>query len=578
MKPVVIGLVVLLLTAACVPLAGTYMASSQAAILAEYCAQHTVSTPHVGPVAGTNNARYIWSQLLANGFTPEAAAGILGNLEQESNLNPTAVQDNGVGHGIAQWSAGGRWDTSSPNLIGYANSQGLDKWDLQAQLGFLLLELGNYGILEDYRSITDVMQATVTFHDEFERSGDDDAAVRTVRGGNAQEWFERLSDENPQTNTPTPVVSVQQPVFVVGDSLTVGTQPHLASMFESHGVKASIVAKNSLTTRQAQAEFDTKQAQRALTWIVATGTNDFDAKAFGEAAADLLNAARGRDVVWVNIVRPTKAHAINDAIAALAAKNSNVKVIDVAAAAKQHQGAFAADGIHMKSQQAYQWIAETYAETLFAAPDPNAVSPVSDLSPEDMEACAELGAGYGTLPLGSCDNYPAKLQAKFQSDSQGHAYRSMLPDAQLVIACVYAAFGAKIVPKTYSGHWGGFQQSIDFHIPGSCSDNGGPHTNTEEGLRLGTELTKFLSDYQKQMGVMYFQWQDHIRNPSSHSDEKQWVPISQWRVDNYNNGGCTNTHFDHVHTSVIGNAATGMKTAAPTPTEKAPDKKKEKAA
>lgn len=37
------------------------------------------------------------------GLTPEQSAGILGNLYQESQLDPNAVGDNGASYGIAQW-------------------------------------------------------------------------------------------------------------------------------------------------------------------------------------------------------------------------------------------------------------------------------------------------------------------------------------------------------------------------------------------------------------------------------------------------------------------------------------------
>ena len=580
MKQLLVFVVAGLMLAACIPLVGTYMSSSQAAILSEYCAQHAVSTPHVGPVAGTNNARYIWSQLRANGFTPEAVAGILGNLEQESQLDPTAVQSNGVGHGIAQWSAGGRWDSGSQNLVSYAASQGLDKWDLQAQLGFLLLEMTNgWGglppIVEQYRGITDVMEATVYFHDEFERSADDPADVRSVRGGNAQEWFDRLAGDDPKTNTPTPQVSLQQPVMIVGDSITVGAKPHLEALFTKHDVKATIDAAQARTTKQALDGFATKQAKRALTWVVATGTNDYDPKAFAEHAATLINAARGRDVYWVSIMRPDKAKAINAVIEGLAAEHSNVHVLDVAAHASEHKDAFAADGVHMKNQNAYRWIAGVYEATLLtpaAASDPTAATPVN-MSPEDIEACAELGTSIGSVPLGSCDNYPAKLRANFART--GFSYDAMTSDAQLVIACVHGAFPGAFNPTTYAGHWGGFGRSIDFMVPGGCSYL---HTNKAEDLANGTKLTQFLSEHREELGVMYWVWQDHIRSPGYRSYEKQWVPVSQWRTDTGNNGDCTNQHFDHVHVSVYGSQATGMKTTTPTPTKKAPKDKKEKAA
>src|SRR6185312_4315016 len=56
------------------------------------------------------------------GLTKTQAAGIVGNLDQESGMDPTIFQyDGGPGRGIAQWSAGGRWDTTPhANVVWYA--------------------------------------------------------------------------------------------------------------------------------------------------------------------------------------------------------------------------------------------------------------------------------------------------------------------------------------------------------------------------------------------------------------------------------------------------------------------------
>jgi hypothetical protein len=46
------------------------------------------------------------------GLSKSQAAGIVGNLQQESSVDPTADQAGGPGRGIAQWGVGGRWDSS----------------------------------------------------------------------------------------------------------------------------------------------------------------------------------------------------------------------------------------------------------------------------------------------------------------------------------------------------------------------------------------------------------------------------------------------------------------------------------
>ena len=59
----------------------------------------------------TANERTAYEFFVSKGLTNFQAAGIVGNLIQESNVDPGAVQSGGPGRGIAQWSAGGRWDT-----------------------------------------------------------------------------------------------------------------------------------------------------------------------------------------------------------------------------------------------------------------------------------------------------------------------------------------------------------------------------------------------------------------------------------------------------------------------------------
>ena len=48
------------------------------------------------------NSRVAFDYFLGKGLTAVQAAGIVGNLMQESNVDPTAVQPGGPGRGIAQ--------------------------------------------------------------------------------------------------------------------------------------------------------------------------------------------------------------------------------------------------------------------------------------------------------------------------------------------------------------------------------------------------------------------------------------------------------------------------------------------
>jgi hypothetical protein len=108
------------------------------------------------------------------GLTNFQAAGIVGNLDQESGVDPNAVQyGGGPGRGIAQWSVGGRWDTSSnDNAVWYAGKTGQNVWSLQLQLDFIWYELTNIGYgYSALKATTNVTDATTVFQDQFEICG-----------------------------------------------------------------------------------------------------------------------------------------------------------------------------------------------------------------------------------------------------------------------------------------------------------------------------------------------------------------------------------------------------------------------
>lgn len=120
---------------------------------------------------GVTACKYFVSKGLKN----YQAAGIVGNLMQESSVSPTAVEyGGGPGRGIAQWSVGGRWDTiASDNVTWYATQQHQDKWSLQLQLDFTWYELTHFSVdgLGALRSSTNITDATIAFENDFERCG-----------------------------------------------------------------------------------------------------------------------------------------------------------------------------------------------------------------------------------------------------------------------------------------------------------------------------------------------------------------------------------------------------------------------
>jgi hypothetical protein len=109
------------------------------------------------------------------GLTKAQAAGIVGNLVQESSARPGAIQEGGPGRGIAQWSVGGRWDQSpKDNVTWYAHLHHGNPWQLKMQLGFIWYELTafpGYG-LKELRAARTVAAATKAFEAHYEVCGE----------------------------------------------------------------------------------------------------------------------------------------------------------------------------------------------------------------------------------------------------------------------------------------------------------------------------------------------------------------------------------------------------------------------
>jgi hypothetical protein len=134
-----------------------------------------------GEQALTTNERTAFNFFVGKGLSHVQAAGIVGNLIQESNVLPNAVQPGGPGRGIAQWSVGGRWNADhGDNMASYAAQHGMSPWSLTAQLEFVWYELetfSGYG-LGRLRGAGDVSTATIVFQNDFEGCGQCEQATR----------------------------------------------------------------------------------------------------------------------------------------------------------------------------------------------------------------------------------------------------------------------------------------------------------------------------------------------------------------------------------------------------------------
>ncbi len=136
----------------------------------------------------SNQQKTAYNFFISKGLKNFQAAGIVGNLIQESSVNPGAIEfGGGPGRGIAQWSVGGRWDSShNDNMVSYAAQHGLSPWSLSAQLDFIWYELTTFGGfgLGKLQASSNVSSATIAFQDLYEICG---KCIQSTRIGYAQQ-------------------------------------------------------------------------------------------------------------------------------------------------------------------------------------------------------------------------------------------------------------------------------------------------------------------------------------------------------------------------------------------------------
>jgi hypothetical protein len=132
-----------------------------------------------------NYVKDTWNYLTSKGYSKQSTAGILGNMYQESGVDPTRIQGNGKGPaaGICQWENYNKKSARWKNMSDYAASKGKPWTDLQSQLDWLDLEMQGkdpttlqhlkrkVGGYEAFKNMNNVRQATLVFEESFERAG-----------------------------------------------------------------------------------------------------------------------------------------------------------------------------------------------------------------------------------------------------------------------------------------------------------------------------------------------------------------------------------------------------------------------
>ncbi|MDN3196258.1 phage tail spike protein [Enterococcus faecalis] len=154
------------------------------------------------------NAWAVWQFLKSKGYSEQAAAGILGNMDQESGIMPDIDEGGGgPGYGLVQWTspvAGESGRAYVQRLLGQAGISG-DYRNITTQLKLLDWHMHNgqyipsaaypYSVTE-FKALTDIGTATMAFEANFERP----AVTHPERIPLAQYWYDLLHNLKPGTN------------------------------------------------------------------------------------------------------------------------------------------------------------------------------------------------------------------------------------------------------------------------------------------------------------------------------------------------------------------------------------------
>ena len=128
----------------------------------------------------------IWNYLKDKGWTSTAIAGVLGNFEQESGMNPNRHQTGGNGYGLGQWTGGRR-----TNLEKFAAARGTAADNIITQLDFMLSEKGEMAFVSKYSQteFASPAKAAIEWGYKWERYKRSDGSMSRTRIPYAEAYY-----------------------------------------------------------------------------------------------------------------------------------------------------------------------------------------------------------------------------------------------------------------------------------------------------------------------------------------------------------------------------------------------------
>lgn len=178
-----------------------------------------------------NNALLAYSYLKAEGWSENACYALLGNMQQESTINPGLYERGGSGYGLVQW-------TPKTNYTNWAESNGYDIKDGDPQMKWIVEETvptgqwiptSTYNIsFADWTTDTthSLEWMTRAFERNFERSADSESIIRK-RISYAEYWASWI---------PTQIIKIPSANIADPDyDMTDDQYPYLDNVADSQG-------------------------------------------------------------------------------------------------------------------------------------------------------------------------------------------------------------------------------------------------------------------------------------------------------------------------------------------------------
>lgn len=144
---------------------------------------------------------YIWNYFINKGFSPYGIAGMMGNIEKESNFITNNVEDgrspysdeqytkmvdngtytnfvhDGIGYGLVQWT----YFTFKQDLLTRCKNAGKSISNIDCQLDQLYAHLQSEGLLNKIKNAPSIEDASNLFLTKFERPADQSNSVKNIR-------------------------------------------------------------------------------------------------------------------------------------------------------------------------------------------------------------------------------------------------------------------------------------------------------------------------------------------------------------------------------------------------------------